>query len=146
MTTATHHTTTGRLRLRDTLFRGFDEQAPLREKLLALKGVLEVRINRRVGSLLVIFDKTRLHVDELLKTISHALAVDAQKLTKTASSLQKTLCSPTGRRFVKRGMMLTLGAGIFFLPFSEDAHAVAGTAFVALLAGHLYGYRKTLLR
>ena len=136
----------GRIRFRNGALKAAGFANTVRDALLDAKGVLEVQVNRRVGSLLVLFDKGRISGEKILSTVAESLGVDLDKLRAQAASMKKSITSPDGRRNVKRGMMASLAVGLAMLVFSERLHAAAGLAFVALLAAHLYQNKRTLMK
>lgn len=138
--------TEGRIRFRDAALKAEDISNTVREALLKTTGVLRVEANRRIGSLLVLYDKACLTVKGILEKVAQALGVDIEKVRSDLKKLEKTISTPQYRRYVKRGMLGTLGVALGVVFFWEGLHVAAGAVFTALLAAHLYQNRKTLMR
>ena len=139
-------TASGRIRFRNEALKVAEFGMTVRDALLEAKGVLEVQVNRRIGSLLVIFDKSRINAEKILTRIADALGVDLDKMKKQAQQLQRTISGRDARKYVKRGLLASLGLALGVVFLSEEWHVAAGTAFVGLLAAHLYQNRRTLMR
>jgi len=138
--------TAGRIRFRHGALKVGEKATALRDSLLDAKGVLDVQINKRVGSALVLYDKAKLKLENVLNVIAEALGIDMEKVRAGVSRLSQKVNSRKGRRYVKRGMM---GAGVTslaLLTFSETGHAVAGSVMLACAAVHLYQNRRTLMK
>lgn len=138
--------TQGRLRLRSGALKVEDVAREARERLLDLKGVLEVQVNRRVGSLLVFYDKARIGAEALLARVAELLHVDLERLKAGVARADKALRTPEARRAVKRGMAGALVLAVGALAVSGKAHAGAGALFLALAGVHVFQNRRTLLR
>lgn len=134
----------GRIRFRDELLKVEEKAATAKESLLKTKGVVEVAINQRVGSLLVLFDKSKVMADHLLLRLAECLGIDPARIKAGLTRVSRTVTSRRARRIVKLGM---LGAGITtltLLAYSEKGHAIAGGIWVSLMGAHLYQNRRTL--
>lgn len=138
--------TAGRLRVRNGALKSNELATCVKEKLFEAKGVLEVQVNRRVGSVLVLFDKARISVERVMGRIATALGMDTKKLSAKAQSAQKAISGKKGRRYVKRGMIVALAAALGVVAYSEKWHVIAGGAFLTLLGAHLYQNRRTVLK
>ncbi|SIN99023.1 HMA2 domain-containing protein [Halodesulfovibrio marinisediminis] len=141
MSTTTYHS---RFRFRCESLK-FDEKAKaVKEALTKTKGVVEVAVNKRVGSLLVIFDHAKIRAEQLFSTIASSLGMDPEQVKDKLRSVSQAINSKRGRRYVKRGL---LGAGVItlsLLTISEDAHAFSGVIWLSLMATHIYQNRRTL--
>ena len=142
MSTAT--ATQERFRFRCKSLRIDDKAAEVKESLLKTKGVIELAINKRVGSVLVIFDKAKTSAETLFVKIAESLGVDVQKVKDGLSRFSRTVSGRKGRRIVKRGMMGAGVAAIGLLAYSEKGHAISGGVWLTLLAAHLYQNKRTL--
>lgn len=140
-----HTATQGRIRFRNEALKVAEFGYTVRDALLEAKGVVQVQVNRRVGSLLVLFDKTRISAERILERIARSLGVDPDKVRDGAAGVQRALASRKGRRYVKRGMMASLAAALGIVLVSEKWHVAAGVVFVHLLAAHMYQNRRTLM-
>lgn len=138
--------TQGRIRFRNEALKVAEFGYSLRDALLEVKGVVQVQVNKRIGSILILFDKTKISTEKILKTIADALGVDLTKVKSGMNDVHKALTGLKGRRYVKRGMLATIAAALGIVYFSEKWHVAAGIAFVHLLALHLYQNKKTLMK
>lgn len=136
----------GRIRFRNEALKVAEFGYTIRDSLLELKGVMQVQVNKRIGSILILFDKTKVSADKILNRIAESLGVDMAKVKKSVGDMQKALTGKKGRTYVKRGMMAALGTALGVLLISEKWHAIAGAAFVSMLALHLYQNKRTLLK
>lgn len=69
-----------------------------------------------------------------------------QNQTLARKNAQSTFALPS-MRTVKRGMVVSLGASLALVAAgSERGHAIAGGVFTALLARHVWVYRRRLLK
>lgn len=138
--------TNGRVRVRHGALKNPDRAGEVRGKLLEFKGVLDAQVNRRVGSLLVTFDKAKVSMEKILARVAEILHLDIQALRGRMAKVNKAVTSPKARRWTKRGMAGTLGGALAVVAYSEKYHVVAGGAFLGLLGLHLYQNRRTLMR
>ncbi|GFK94694.1 hypothetical protein NNJEOMEG_02541 [Fundidesulfovibrio magnetotacticus] len=138
--------TEGRVRFRDAALKAEDIGNTVREALRKTPGVLRTEVNRRVGSLLVLYDKASIGLKDILEKIAQALGVDPEMFREHLKNLQRTLAGVGARRNVKRGMLGALGLALGGLLVHEGLHVAAGAVFAALLAAHLYQNRRTLMR
>lgn len=141
--TAANH---GRIRFRNESLKVAEFGYTVRDSLLEIKGVVQVQVNKRIGSILILFDKTKVNTDKILTKIAESLGVDMTKIKSNVSNMQKALAGRKGRKYVKRGMMASMAALLGIVYFSEKWHVAAGVAFVHLLALHLYQNKRTLLK
>ena len=135
-----------RIRFRNEALKIADFGYSLRDSLLETKGVIEVHINRRVGSVLVLFDKAKISTKKILTKISETLSIDFDKVLEGVKNLKKTLMSRKGRRYVKVGMFGAIATSLASLAFSSKWHAATGVAFAGTTALHLYQNKKTILK
>ncbi|MFV0347264.1 MAG: HMA2 domain-containing protein [Halodesulfovibrio sp.] len=140
-----HAMSQGRIRFRNGALKVGELGYSLRDELLAAKGILDVQLNKRIGSMLVLFDKARIKAEAIFKRIAEFLHIDVVKVQEGLSSFNRAFGSRAARRNVKLGMGLALGTAIGALAYSGRWHAVAGGAFLTLLGGHLYQNRRTLM-
>lgn len=136
----------GRIRFRNEALKLGEFAYTVRDSLLEVKGVIQVQVNKRVGSILILFDKTKTNAEKILNRIAGALGVDMEKVKADLSNVRKKLTGVKGRRYVKRGMFGALAAALGIVFFSEKMHVAIGVVFVHLLALHLYQNKRTLMR
>ena len=136
----------GRIRFRNEALKVAEFGYAVRDSLLEVKGVVQVQVNKRVGSLLILFDKTKVTAEKILDTVAGALGVDLSKVRESVNDVKKKLTGPQGRRFVKRGLLVSMAATLGIVAFSEKWHVAAGVAFVHLLGLHLYQNKRTLFK
>lgn len=146
----------GRVRLRGAALRSTKMLARLHEALQDCEGVTACSANARVGSVLLRYEPARLPLPELLARLAEALPPAARE---AATAPQRALDAPHTRRraqaarrrrvnaAVQCGMALSLGASLLAAATGATrAHVLAGCMFTALLAQHLYTWRRPLLR
>ncbi len=136
----------GRIRFRNEALKVAELGFTVRDSLLELKGVAQVQVNKRIGSILILFDKTKISTEKILTKIAEALGVDMEKVKQNVSNLQKELTTPKARKYVQRGLMASIAAALGIVYFSEKWHVAAGVVFVHLLALHLYQNKRTLMK
>ncbi|CCH50186.1 HMA2 domain-containing protein [Pseudodesulfovibrio piezophilus] len=136
----------GRIRFRNEALKVADFGYKVRDSLLEVKGVIQVQVNKRVGSILILFDKTKITAENILTKIAEGLGIDMNKVKANMASAQKTLNGRKARRYVKRGLAASLIAAIGIVYYSERWHVVAGSAFLSLLGMHIYQNRRTLAK
>ena len=143
----------GRVRLRGAALRS----AKVLARVCAAaqcEGVLECRANARVGSVLLRYEPQRLPQGELLARLAQALppaaanatplrALDAPHARRRALAVRRRRVNAA----VQYGMALSLGTSLLAAATgAKGAHVLAGGVFTALLAQHLYTWRRPLLR
>ncbi|MCG8564363.1 MAG: hypothetical protein MI747_04690 [Desulfobacterales bacterium] len=133
----------GRFRLRNPLLKTGEIGDTLVEQLRATQGVLEVKLNRCVGSILVIYDRVKTRAASILDRVSQETGINCGKWVKKGSRI---LGTKTARRNVKLGMALGIAGTLGGLAVSGKMHTIAGGAFIGFLALHAYQHRRTLLR
>jgi len=110
------------------------------------KGVSHVRMNTRVGSLLVLFDSDQTTPDTILKQISERSGINLKNwlVKKRGGSFfhRKRVMSKT----VKLGLVAGLGGTLGTLAVSKKAHVLAGSLFLCFIPLHNYEHRKRLIR
>ena len=136
----------GRIRFRNEALKVAEFAYTIRDSLLEVKGVVQVQVNKRIGSILILFDKSKVSADKILNQIAETLGVDMTKVKTGVKDMQKALTSRKGRKYVKRGLMATIAAALGIVYFSEKWHVVAGVTFIHLLALHLYQNKRTLMK
>ena len=135
----------GRLRLRGAALRSAKMLARVREAVLQCDGVLECRINARVGSVLLRYEPQRLPQQALLARLATTLPAAAQQATPDAAAqvqrARRRRVQAARRRVntaVQYGMALSLGTSLLAAARgATGAHVAAGNVFLALLALHV---------
>ena len=142
-----HASTTqhARFRFRSESLKIEETANTVKNSLLKTKGVATVAINKRVGSLLVYFDQTKVKAEKLFGTIASKLGIDVAEVKNKLSSFHRSISGRQGRKVVKRGLMGAGAASLGLLAFSEKGHAIACGVWLSLLAIHLYQNKRTLL-
>ncbi|WP_029896090.1 HMA2 domain-containing protein [Desulfohalovibrio reitneri] len=138
--------TTGRVRFRNEALKVAEVAYSIRDSLLEAKGVLQVEVNKRIGSLLVLYDRGKTSAEQVMGKIATTLGIDVEKVKNRARNAGKALKSAKGRRYVKRGMMASLGGALAALTVSENWHVVGGSVFLGFLTLHLYQNQRTLAK
>ena len=136
----------GRMRIRNSALTIKEKAESACARVKGMSGVLDVTLNERIGSMLVLFDDAKVKAEALLCNIAGALGIDVEALRESAQKLNRFIGSREGRRYVKRGMMGAGAVGLGMLAFSEKAHALAGAAFLGLAITHMYQNRRTLTK
>lgn len=142
MSTTIHN---ARFRFRCESLKLEERANAVKDALTKTKGVAEITINKRIGSLLVLFDQAKVQAEQLFSTIARCLGMEPGQVKNKLSSFNLKITSKKGRRVVKRGMMAAGITTLMLLTVSEDKHAIAGVVWLSLIAAHLYQNRRTLL-
>lgn len=142
MNTTAHH---ARFRFRCESLKLEERANAVKDALTKTKGVAEIAVNKRVGSLLVLFDQAKVQAEQLFSTIARCLGMEPEQVKNKLSSFNLAVTGKKGRRAVKRGMMAAGVTTLMLLTVSEDKHAMAGVVWLSLIATHIYQNRRTLL-
>ncbi|MDE7064618.1 MAG: cation transporter [Desulfovibrionaceae bacterium] len=142
----------GRVRVRHRALRDAATAEQARALLTAASGVRTATVNCHTGSLLLEYDFQALDRDgvrSLLRRVGELpglkTAGDGECMPARRRCLPKSLNRAQALRLVNRGMLATLAASLaFVLTGRGRGHVVAGSAFLALNALHLYTYRRKL--
>ena len=140
-TTTEHH---ARFRFRCEPLKLEERANAVKDALSKTKGVAEVAVNKRVGSLLVLFDLGKVQAEQLFTTIARCLGLEPEQVKDKLTSFNRTITGKKGRQVVKRGMMAVGITTLTLLTVSEDKHAMAGVVWLSLIATHIYQNRRTL--
>lgn len=136
----------GRIRFRHRALRVPGRADAMQERLHELNGVREVSINRRIGSLLVLFENSEVSAKEVLNTIGKVLRINREWFKNEVQKLDRAMSSPKMRRYIKRSMLAALLTALLLALLADDYHPFGGAAFVTLLTMHLIQNRRTLKR
>ena len=135
--------TPGRIRIRDRHLRSTERLVALSDRLSAIDGVLGIRTNPRIGSLVLLFDPAQLDIEKLEVRIEDMVdALTKLDMPVVAKARRKQL-----NRYAKIGMLGSLAASLALVATGQKrGHALAGALFVAGLGVHLGIHRQHLLR
>jgi hypothetical protein len=143
----------GRVRIRDSGLQKGPVADTLATTLSAVAGIGEVRANRRVGSLLIIYDPSLITIDRIMEILAPVLEekAPARKAALAGSvpaAAPRRVARPAigKRKTVKIGMLVSLAASLVSAALDlKKLHIALGVVFLALLGGgHLYEKRRLL--
>ena len=142
----------GRVRVRHRALRDAETVEQARASLTAAPGVRAATVNCHTGSLLLEYDPQALDREGVLSLLRRVGELPELKADGEGECMPaRRCCLPKGLnraqalRLVNRGMLATLAASLaFILTGRGRGHVVAGGAFLALNALHLYTYRRKL--
>lgn len=137
---------TRRLRFRNQAIKMGATAYTLRDNLLDLPGIIKVTISKRTGSLLVLFDQTKVCTKTIFNKIMVTLGLSPHIGAKTIQEAHKKVTGKICRSTINKGLLLTGAVSLTALAFSKKAHVVAGTAFVALVGLHLAQHKQSLIK
>jgi len=132
----------GRIRIRDKCLRNPARMSLLEPALRQLDGVLSLQSNPGAGSIVILFDPSRVADLSVLEQ-SVDLAVDAA----LAAPLPRQNLKACANRYSKYGMLGSLAGSMVLAAVGQKRwHVLTGGAFLACLGVHLITHRKSLLR
>ena len=134
-----------RFRLRNPLLKDKETAKKLAKNIVAVQGVSHVKVNTRVGSLLVLFYPARTTAENILDQVSEKTGINSRKWLTTKQHRPLFQQKRTIRKYVKMGLAASFGGTIGTLAVSGKTHALAGSVFLCFLAVHSYQHRRTLL-
>lgn len=136
----------GRIRIRDIRLRGDIFSTALKERLLAQRGITEVLINCKVGSLLVFYNTAEVNTTEIINILSNYLDIaDNPKTSRARSKIRKVSISK--QRIIKIGMLSSLALNLIAAVLDAKAlHITAGIIFLGFLGSHLIKRRRLIFR
>lgn len=128
----------GRIRIRDEKLKSISTGSHIKTKLLQFKGITDVTINHRTGSLLILYDKVILRLEHILHVLADYLEVAKIKYSKGINFI-------TDRKIVNIGMLSSLALSMFgAVADATSLHIIAGVIFLGFLALHLFRYKNML--
>jgi hypothetical protein len=156
----------GRLRLRDRALRGDARLDALGASVACWRGVADVEVNSRAGSLLIRYDAARLRPAmceaRAVAAVEKMLAANAQDGTRESAKENakvgagETVVQPhhpggtprvRANRWAKRGMLASLAVSLLLAGAGRKRwHALTGVLFLHALAAHLWVHRRHILR
>jgi hypothetical protein len=139
----------GRIRVRDEALKAPALVEAVREAVLALPGVQAVTDNRRIGSLLIVYDAAATNGVVVRHVLGRFLPEEERRGAAKAGILPGRSCLsalPDRRRMLGTGLaasflLTAAGAGLHL----KALHTVAGIVFSALAGIHLYDKRQALM-
>lgn len=131
----------GRIRLRDERLRISQLADAVKEILLNIKGIKEVSANQRAGSILILYDKAVLKLEQILQVLA-----DYLNIRVNYEKAKQATCNPASiRRIAKIGMLLSLAISISAALLDLKAlHVAFGVIFLGFLGLHLYLYKNII--
>jgi hypothetical protein len=128
----------GRIRLRDEKLKNKAVVDEIRKRAAQLRGISDVSINQRTGSLLIFYDRAVLRLEQALHILEDYL--DAAK-----TECRKYAVSITNRKIVNPGMLASLALSMFGAALDIAAlHITAGIVFLGFLGLHIFRYKNML--
>ncbi len=140
----------GRIRLRDPGLKRSSLAEAVRERLRDLPEIRSVRLNRRTGSLLIIFDRIRTTVRKVLSALAGIFGLPVREESSGGGAKGNPLSANarsyfTRRRAVNLGMLASLIVSIGgAIAGTEGLHIAVGVLFVALVGIHISGKLRHL--
>jgi hypothetical protein len=142
----------GRLRIRDEGLTKEEMAHAVRDTLLAIPGVDEVTVNRRVGSLLIVYGKAVSGVERILTALADLFGLNAspaKEFEDTTPALRLPRISLdrkiSRRAVVNLGMLSSLLVSMVgVLLDATGLHVAAGVIFLVLFGIHVFERRKSL--
>jgi cation transport ATPase len=130
----------GRMRIVAPGLKNQKKADAIEEKLQQATGVMSAKVNRLTGSLLILYDKSRIESRTLRQAVKGQL-----KVLKASGA--KPLTGKGARKNVKRVMLITITSAMAMaLADYEKWHYRIGAVFLSSLSLHLYQNRRTLLK
>jgi len=142
----------GRMRVRDESLKNTFIAKMIKEGLTSLGGVIEVITNQRVGSILIIYEPTRVAINDIISVINRYIAIpDKADRFRTSGNdsleifLKQKSLKLSVRKIANTGMLASLLLMLFasVLDFT-GVHIIAGLIFLLFLSLHLFIYRKMI--
>lgn len=153
----------GRIRLRDEKFKNRAVGDEIQKNVAHLKGILNVSINRRTGSLLIFYDKAGLRLEQVLHILADYL--DAAKTEWGLSqncghsprikygagsdfgTVPVARVSITNRKIVNLGMLASLAVSMLGAAADIAAlHIAAGIIFLGFVGLHIFRYKTHMFK
>lgn len=138
----------GRARIRDERFREPSTADAARERLLVLRGIASVTVNRRVGSVLVLYDELLTGIEEIIEALAPFMEQKRSCRRRTEDGRKAAAKKRAGRRYSRKavaaGMLVSLLATVTAAAGSTGVHVAAGVLFLGLAAMHVAHHRQAL--
>ena len=141
----------GRIRIRDERLKKMVFADSLKRRLESSEELLDVRINHRVGSMLIIYNPSTTNNKRLFELVGEDIVV---KETTGDTSIKRdnkkilSLRMPKGiTKAHKKIMLFSLAASLLGIAFGlKKYHVIAGFIFMGVWGIHLYIHKWTLLK
>lgn len=128
----------GRVRIKDKKLKASDIVSKIKNKLLQNEGIKDIYTNHRTGSLLILYDRTILRLEQILYVLA-----DYIEITKTQYSKGINLFA--NRKIINHGMLLSFALSMFgAIADVSGLHIIAGGIFLGFLALHLLRYKNVI--
>jgi len=126
----------GRIRIRDEKLKGIAVVSHIQKKLSQLKGIMDFSINHRTGSLLILYDKTILRLEQILHLLGDYL--DIAKI-----EFRKFINFVADKKIINLGMFTSLAVSMLSAALDIAAlHITAGVVFLGFLSLHIFRYKN----
>lgn len=131
----------GRMRIRDECLKMPTIANAVEKTLMRIRGITEVAVNRRAGSILVLYDRSVLKIQQILNILADYLDIN----TFYRKTEQVVMNPVIRRRIAKIGMPLSLAISISAALLDLKAlHVAFGVIFLGFLGLHLYLYKNII--
>jgi hypothetical protein len=133
----------GRLRIRDNAIKNPSIVSALEDIFKEEKGIIEMLINQRVGSMLIFYDSTITDFKGIIKIITPYLNAkkdpDKPALEGALINKGRSLVSRLGRRMLPNiGMLISLALTVISVMIGgKGLHGIAGLFFMGFLGMHI---------
>lgn len=144
----------GRLRIRDSKLSDKTTAETISGILTAIPGVSSIAVNRKTGSLLVMYSAAVAGLQTILESVSGLLgAAEVPGSGERRSAERRTterrsgilFNSATRRNAINIGMLASLLTSMLGIMAGKKLHIAAGVVFLGALGVHLIDKRKTVL-
>jgi hypothetical protein len=138
----------GRIRIRDEKLKSIAVVSHMEKRLSQLKGILNVSINQRTGSILIFYDRTVLRIEQALHVLADYLDIVRVVCKSRISSIaDRKIVNPVRRlcllNGVNLGMLASLAVSMFGAALDIAVlHITAGIVFLGFLGLHIFRYKN----
>jgi hypothetical protein len=130
----------GRIRLRDEKLKNRAVVDEIQKRAAQLRGISDVSINQRTGSLLIFYDRVVLRLEQALHILTDYFDAAKTECRKYAVSITTNI---TNRKIVNLGMLASLALSMFGAALDIAVlHITAGIVFLGFLGLHLFRYKN----
>ena len=135
----------GRVRIKDEAFRLPSLASMVRSILISTEGVKEVAVNQRVGSLLIIYDSSKINIRALIHSLRGYITMSEDIETKKMAKVSRVFKQINVRRIANTGMLASLVMTLFAAAIDfTKVHVAAGLLFLGFWSIHLFRYREMI--
>lgn len=135
----------GRLRIRDDALRNPSTARALEKRLLALKGIVEVKINQRIGSLLVLYDEAVTGIKGIRDAVAGYLDVrrPIRDTVVRKRGKERSVIRRISKKVSNIGMLASLAFSVIAAILgAEGLHVASGALFLFFFAMHFSRHRE----